>query len=66
MGVSQLKEKYFIWASARENQILFSGFAKNKGTDQPARPGRLVSTFIIISILENIISRLATSEISIF
>ena len=36
-----------------------------KGADQPAHPGRLISTFVI-RLLESIISILATSEISIF
>ena len=37
----------------------------NKGTDQPAHPGRLISTFVI-HFLESIISKPATSKISIF
>ena len=41
------------------------GFANNKGADQPAHPRSLISDFVI-PVLENIISRLATSEISIF
>ena len=42
-----------------------SGFSNNKGTDQPAHRYSLISAFVIL-ILESIISRLATSEISIF
>ena len=38
--------------------------ANNKGADQPAHPRRLISTFVI-RLLKSIISRLATSEISI-
>ena len=47
----------------REN--LPSGFANNKGADQPVHPGRLISTFVI-HLLESIISKLATSKFSIF
>ena len=46
-----------VWASTLEN--LFSGFAINKGTDQPAPPHRLISTFFICS-LKSIISRVRT------
>ena len=41
------------------------GFANNEGADQPAHLGRLIST-LFIPCLESIISRLATSKISIF
>ena len=51
------------WALTREN--LPSGFANNKGADQPAHMRSLISTFVI-HLLESIISRLALSEISIF
>ena len=34
-----------IWASWREN--LSWGFANNKGADQPAHLGSLISTFVI-------------------
>ena len=37
----------------------------NKGADQPAHPRSLISAFVI-RLLENIISRLAMSNISIF
>ena len=37
----------------------------NKGTDQPAHPRSLVIRFVI-PLLESIISKVATSEISIF
>ena len=42
-----------------------SGFANNKGTDQPAHPRSLISTFVF-RFLESIISKLATSEFSTF
>ena len=39
--------------------------ANNKRADQPAYPRSLISAFVI-RLLESIISKLATSEISIF
>ena len=47
----------------REN--LSSGFANNKGADQPVHLHSLISAFVI-HLLESIISRLAQSAISIF
>ena len=41
------------------------GFAHIKGADQPAHPRSLVSAFAI-RLFESIISKLATSECSIF
>ena len=41
------------------------GFVNNTGTDQSAHPRSLISAFVIC-FLESIISRLATSEISIY
>ena len=52
-----------ILASTRKN--LSSGSANNKGGDQPAHLRRLISAFVIC-FLENILSKLATNEISIF
>ena len=52
-----------IWALTPEN--LSSVFVNNKGADQPAHPCRLISNFVI-PLLESIIMKLATSEISIF
>ena len=40
-------------------------FANNKGADQPAHPGSLISVFVI-HFLKSIISKLASSEISVF
>ena len=40
-------------------------FANNKGADQPAHPHILINAFVI-HLLESIISKLDTSEISIF
>ena len=48
----------------REKTCL-QGFATNKGADQPAHPLSLISAFVI-RLLESVISKLATSEISIF
>ena len=44
---------------------VFGGVANNKGADQPVHPHRLISTFVIC-LLESFISKLASSEISIF
>ena len=44
---------------------LSSGFANNKGADQSARPRNLISA-LVIRLLESIISKPATSKISIF
>ena len=49
------------WALTREN--LSSGFANNKGADQPAHLRSLISAFVI-HLLESIISKLVTSKIS--
>ena len=40
------------------------GFANKPDTDQPARPRSLISAFVI-RLLESIISRLASSKVSI-
>ena len=46
-------------------KAVFGGFMEFKGADQLAHPRSLISTFVI-RLLESIISRLATSKISIF
>ena len=51
-----------IWPSSRENLSLV--VVNNKSADQPSRPRRLISAFVI-HCLESIISKLASSEISI-
>ena len=53
-----------IYGPRRDKTCLW-GVANNKGADQPAHPRRLISAFVI-RFLESIISKLATSEISIF
>ena len=59
-----VKLKGINWATTRENLSL-QGFANNKGADQPAHPHSLISA-LVISCLESVISRLATSEITVF
>ena len=51
-----------VWAGREKNS---SVVVNNKCADQPAPPHRLISAFVI-QFLEYIISKLATSEISIF
>ena len=53
----------YIWASTLEN--LLWGFANNTAADQSVHPHSLISAFDV-RLLESIISRLLTSEISIF
>ena len=57
-------ENLAIIGSRREKTCL-QRFAKNTGADQPAHPRSLISAFVI-RFLERTISKLATSEISIF
>ena len=52
-----------IWAATREN--LSSGDANNTGADQPAHPRSLISAYVI-RVLESIICKLSTGEISFF
>ena len=49
----------------RGKKTCLQGFAKNTGADQPAHPRSLISAFVF-RLLESIVSRLATSKISIF
>ena len=53
-----------IFGPRREKTCL-RGFANNTGADQPAHPRRLISAFVI-RVLKSTISKLATSEISVF
>ena len=50
---------FTIWA------LTLRGFANNKGADQPAHPRSLISA-VVIRLLERIIPKLVTSEISMF
>ena len=43
----------------------FREFANNTGADQPAHPRSLISAFVV-GLMERILSRLASSKISIF
>ena len=53
----------FKYGPGRE-KICLRGFANNKGADHPAHLHRLISAFVI-RFFESVISKLATSEISI-
>ena len=55
-------KSHYIWALVGEN--LSSGFANNKGTDQPGHPRSPICVFVI-RFLESIITKLAISKISI-
>ena len=59
------KKLYTQSAGSRRKKSCLRGLGNNKGADQPAHLCSLTSAFVI-RLLENIISRLATSEISIF
>ena len=59
-----LKNHYSLYRPRREKTCL-RGFANNTGADQPAHAGSLISTFVI-RLMESIICKLATGEISIF
>ena len=49
----------------RREKTYLRGFANSTGADQPAHPRSLISAFVI-RILESMICKLATGEISIF
>ena len=62
--VNNLKfNPYFVGINARKP--VFRGVANNTGADQPAHSCSLISA-VVIRLLESIISRLATSENSLF
>ena len=63
MSILKANKSYTKWALTLEN--LSSGFANNKDADQPAHLRSLIRAFVF-RILESIISKLATSKISIF
>ena len=62
--ISQYEERKLIYGPRREKTCL-GEFVNNKGADQPARPRSLIGA-CDICLLESIISKLATSEISFF
>ena len=49
----------------RREKTCLLNIVNNKGADQPGHPRSLIRAFVI-RLLESIISRLATSKISIF
>ena len=49
----------------RREKTCLRGFANNTDADQPAHRRSLISAFVI-RVLESTISKLATSEISVF
>ena len=55
----------YFYIGLRREKTCVRGFANNTGADQPAHPRRLISAFVI-RFFESIISKLATSETSIF
>ena len=56
---------FFFITCASTRKILFSGFANNTSSDQPAHPRSLIIASVT-RFLESTISELATSEISKF
>ena len=52
------------WASTQEN--LSSGFANNKGADQPMHLHSLISAFVIRLLESSAIPNLATGKNSLF
>ena len=57
--------RWYALSGSRREKTCRRGFANITGADQPAHPRSLISAFVF-RFLESIISRLATSEISIF
>ena len=55
----------FCHIGPRREKTCLRGFANNTGADQPAHTHSLICPFVV-RFLESIISRFATSEISIF
>ena len=56
---------FVIYFGPHREKTCLLRFANNKGADQPAHPRSLISAFVI-RVSERTISKLATSEISIF
>ena len=56
---------YYSHMGFDARKTVFGGLQTKKSADQPAHPRRLISAFVI-RLLESIVSKLATSEISIF
>ena len=64
LEIHVIHDRSKLFGPRREKTCLL-GFANSTGADQPAHPRRLISA-LVIRFLESIISRLATSKISIF
>ena len=63
---TKVLDKYRLYLNgARRKKPCLREFANNKGADQPAHPRSLISAFVV-RLLQSIISKLASSEISIF
>ena len=60
-----LQESINLHMGLDAKKTCLCGFANNTGADQPAHPRSLISTFVIC-ILKSTMSKLATSEISVF
>ena len=50
----------------RREKTCLREFVNNTGADQPGHPGSLISAFVIRVVLESTISKLGTSEVSVF
>ena len=61
----ELQGNFTVIIRAQTREDLSLVFVNNKVTDQPAHPRSLISAFVI-HVLESTISKLATSEFSIF
>ena len=59
----EIKKKILI--GPRREKTCLRGVANNTGADQPAHPRSLISAFVI-RVLKSTISKLASSEISVF
>ena len=59
------KNPFLFKIGLRHMKSCLRVFAKNTGADHPVHPRSLISTFVF-SVLESIICKLATGEISIF
>ena len=62
--ICKMKNYVTLYGPRREKTCLRE-FANNTGADQPAHPRSLISAFVI-HVLENTMSKLATTGISFF
>ena len=63
-SISMSRSLGIIWAPTKKNSLCLWGFANNKDADQAEQTCGLMSIFVI-HLLESIISKLGTSEMSI-